>query len=71
MGPVIKTFVFLDTETTGLRRPNITELSMMGYRRIDLLDAPKDCSFPRVLTKILLHFNPEKIIEQQATEITG
>lgn len=67
----IQTFVFLDTETTGLSEPNITEISMIAYRRRDLLAASNDYPFPRVMTKILLHLNPEKCIDREAERITG
>lgn len=67
----IQTFVFLDTETTGLRLPNITELSMIAYRRRDLLTASAGNQFPRVMTKILLHINPNKFIEEEAQNISG
>lgn len=67
----IKTFVFFDTETTGLRKPNITELSMIAYRRRDLLSASPDNPLPRVMTKILLHLNPNKSIEDVAQDISG
>lgn len=67
----IQTFVFFDTETTGLRNPNITEISMIAYRRRDLLTASPDNPFPRVMTKILLHLNPNKSIEDVAQDISG
>jgi len=62
----IKTFVFFDTETTGLKHPNITELSMIAYRRRDLIEASNERPFPRVMTKILLHFNPEIGFEKKS-----
>lgn len=67
----IQTFVFLDTETTGLRSPDIIELSMVAYRRRDLLEASSQNPLPRVMTKILLHMKPNKVIDAQAEAISG
>lgn len=67
----IKTFVFFDTETTGFADPSITEISMIAYRRKDLLEATKELPFPRVMSKILLQLNPAKRIEDGAKEISG
>lgn len=67
----INTFVFFDIETTGLKHPNITEISMIAYRRKDLLGATGENPFPRVMTKMLLHLNPKKFIDLEAENLSG
>ncbi|KAM7539768.1 hypothetical protein Aperf_G00000023458 [Anoplocephala perfoliata] len=66
------TFIFFDTETTGLLRsnfhPRITELSMIAVNRFDLLN---DINVPRVLNKLTLCFNPLSGIHPKAAEISG
>ncbi|VUZ57708.1 unnamed protein product [Hymenolepis diminuta] len=66
------TFVFFDTETTGLLRedfhPRITELSMVAVNRVDLLNGVKT---PRVQNKISLCFNPLSEFHPVAAKISG
>lgn len=66
------TFIFLDTETTGLLKrnfhPRITELSMIAVDRFDLLN---DVNVPRVLNKLTLCFNPLSGIHPKAAELSG
>ncbi|XP_055315343.1 three-prime repair exonuclease 1 [Sitodiplosis mosellana] len=69
----IQTFVFFDTEATGLPCydvPKITELAMIACSREHLLEAAKN-KVPRVISKLLLPFNPCKNIHPDSTEITG
>lgn len=68
----IKTFVFLDLETTGLphlenNRTRITELCLAAIESTHLSMGV----YPRVQNKLNLCFNPQKAIQSQATLITG
>lgn len=72
-GTKINTFVFFDTETTGLpeyefNRTRITELTMIAAGRDHLMECDKTV-LPRVLHKLTLCINPRKLIT--STEITG
>lgn len=69
---MIKTFVFLDLETTGLphleyNKTKITEFCAVAVQasHIEL-----GC-FPRVHNKLALCFNPTKMIQPECTKITG
>ncbi|XP_012941377.1 uncharacterized protein LOC106012576 [Aplysia californica] len=68
----IRSFVFFDTETTGLpspgNRPKITELSFVALTREELLS--RNCA-PRALNKLTLCFNPGKRIGVHSSIITG
>lgn len=69
----ISTFVFFDIETTGLLTcdiPKITELAFTACMRDHLLKANKN-EVPRVVHKLLLPFNPQKVIHPDSTRITG
>lgn len=69
----IGTFVFFDIETTGLPGcdpPKITELAFTACLREHLLKTDKHKT-PRVLHKLLLPFNPQKVIKDESTRITG
>lgn len=69
----IQTFVFFDTEATGLPgcdAPKITELAMVACSRDHILGAAKN-KVPRVISKLLLPFNPCKNIHPDSTNITG
>lgn len=69
----ICTFVFFDIETTGLItciQPKITELAFTACTREHLLNSNKN-EIPRVLHKLLLPFNPQKVIQPESTRITG
>lgn len=70
----IQTFVFFDTEATGLlgfsNPPNITEMAFVACSREHLLEATKG-KIPRVISKLLLPVNPCKNIHPESTNITG
>lgn len=66
------TFVFLDLETTGLPQyefgaTKITELSLIAVQS----DHIRTGILPRVQNKLSLCFNPRKLIQTKAAEITG
>lgn len=68
----IKSFIFLDLETTGLphlenNRTKITELCMIGIQT----DHLRLGVVPRVQQKLTLCFNPWKRISDKSEEITG
>lgn len=68
----IKTFVFLDSETTGLpsaenNKTKITELCLTAVESEHIGLGV----YPRVQNKLSLCFNPFKIIHPIATEVTG
>lgn len=68
----IKTFVFLDSETTGLpsaenNRTKITELCLSAVQTEHLMLGVN----PRVQNKITICINPRKMIHPCASEITG
>lgn len=71
----INTFVFFDTETTGLPHTEIpptkiTELAFVACSREHLL-ATEINELPRVLHKVLLPIQPLKCILPDTTTITG
>lgn len=68
----IKTFVFLDIETTGLpsqehNKTKLTELSMIAVQA----DHIRLGVFPRVQNKLTFCFNPRKMVSLGAEELTG
>lgn len=68
----IKTFVFLDTETTGLPweenfKTRITEMSMVAVEA----DHIRLGVFPRVQNKLTFCFNPWKLISKTSEDMTG
>lgn len=68
----IKTFVFLDLETTGLPKfenntTKITELCCISVQSEHILLG----AVPRVQNKVSLCFNPSKLVNHQAENITG
>ena len=69
----IQTFVFLDTEATGLQntRPRITELSLVAVHREGLQQAAIGLALPRILNKLTLCFYPMKAISPRSSDITG
>lgn len=72
MNRQIKSFVFLDSETTGLplwekNRTKITELCFTVVSS----DHLKLGVFPRVQNKLTFCFNPRKYIDSGASKITG
>lgn len=74
---LIKSFVVLDLETTGLPhlenfKTRITELSIIAAARNHLTDASKNPNkLPRVLQKLNVCFYPNKLILPETTNITG
>ncbi|XP_022116321.1 three-prime repair exonuclease 1-like [Pieris rapae] len=71
----VATYVFLDLETTGLPsqeigKTRITEISLIAVKRNDFLDT-KQGNVPRVQHKVTLCLNPLRMIQPEATEITG
>lgn len=67
---LIKTFIFLDIETTGLSLPSITELCLVAVGRDALLKG--DIShFPRIMDKLCICVRPERRIGDTAAAITG
>ncbi|KAJ8924702.1 hypothetical protein NQ315_000853 [Exocentrus adspersus] len=68
----IKTFVFLDIETTGLpqmenNQTKITELCMVAVEASHIQLGV----FPRVQNKLNLCFNPRKLVSLESEEMTG
>jgi len=58
----IQTFIFLDLETTGLigDNPKITEIALIAVKRESIYNCGKNFP-PRVLHKLVLPINPQKI----------
>lgn len=68
----IKTFIFVDIETTGLpteehNKSKITELSMIAVQAQHISLGV----FPRVQNKLSLCFNPRKMVSLEAERLTG
>lgn len=73
--PEIKTFIFFDTETTGLpvfeyNRTQITEMAFVACSSEHLLDTSMN-NLPRVLQKLVVVVNPMRMIQPKSTELTG
>lgn len=73
---VFKSLVILDLETSGLPssggKTKITELSLLGVLTDHVLESNRKCEgTPRVLQKLSLCFYPQKMIDFEASEITG
>lgn len=71
----IKTFLFLDLEATGIpdyefNRTKITEIAMVACSKEHILKTDRNL-IPRVLHKLTLCVQPQKMIHPEATEITG
>ena len=67
------TFVFFDTETTGLpttHSPRITELSFCAVERSQFLNASPS-SPPRVTNRLNICIDPIREIEPAASKISG
>ena len=65
------TFIFLDLETTGLRKPvEITELSLIAVERAHIINSSKTKRIPRLLDKLTTCVRPTKEIESQASMVT-
>ncbi|XP_063792381.1 three prime repair exonuclease 2 isoform X2 [Pseudophryne corroboree] len=77
MGSLVRTFIFLDLEATGLNQddPKITEVSLVAVHVSSLRNPVHDDSgklqLPRVLDKLSLCVDPGKPLTQKAAEITG
>ncbi|XP_040178791.1 three prime repair exonuclease 2-like [Rana temporaria] len=77
MGSLVKTFIFLDLEATGLNgtRPKITELCLVAVHASSLKNPTTNDSgeiqLPRVLDKLCLCVDPGKPFTPIASEITG
>ena len=72
MASQAKTFVFFDTESTGLPNqanpPKITELSFLAVSKGELNGESTEL---RVINKLTLCFNPEKEITPTAADVSG
>ena len=70
--PKIATYVFCDTETTGLPTrnniPSITELCFIAVGRKTMRNKDED---PRVVHKLLICLNPKQPVQAKAKEISG
>lgn len=79
----IKTFIFLDLETSGLPWDNpvkITEISLVAAKREHILDIHSGISkenscivefLPRVLNKVSFTIYPSKLIHPIASAVSG
>ncbi|XP_029662012.1 uncharacterized protein LOC115234807 isoform X2 [Formica exsecta] len=69
----IQTFIFFDLETTGLIQgkimPRITEIALVAVTRESICNCNK-ASLPRVLHKLILPINPQKIIPPTVAYMT-
>ncbi|XP_025262519.1 uncharacterized protein LOC105249217 isoform X1 [Camponotus floridanus] len=69
----IQTFIFFDLKTTGLIQeklmPRITEIALIAVGRESICNSNK-ASLPRVLQKLILPINPQKIIPPNVEYIT-
>lgn len=68
----IKTFVFLDSETTGLPylENNMTRITELCFVAVESAHIRLGV-YPRVQNKLSLCFNPKKYIQKEASDITG
>ncbi|XP_075042172.1 three prime repair exonuclease 2-like [Mixophyes fleayi] len=77
MGSLVKTFIFLDLEGTGLTEynPKITELALVAVHESSLKNPDRDASgqlqLPRVQDKICLCVNPDKALTESALKLTN
>lgn len=69
----IQTFIFFDLETTGLIlgkvMPKITEIALVAVRRESIYNCNKN--LPRILHKLVLPINPQKIIPSDVANMTS
>ncbi|MEN2498954.1 MAG: nucleic acid binding [Marteilia pararefringens] len=65
-----KILMFMDFETTSLKDPQPTELSLIAININDLFNC-KNEQIPRILNKLSVCFNPEKQVDPDAEKITG
>jgi len=70
----IQTFVFFDIETTGLIQgkimPRITEIALIAVSRESICNGNKN-ALPRVLHKLVLPVNPQKVIPPNVEHMTS
>lgn len=70
----IRTFIFFDLETTGLisgnKIPKITEIALVAVTRESIYKSSKT-SLPRVLHKLVLPINPQKVIPVNVQHMTS
>lgn len=70
---MIKTFIFLDLETTGLitrnYMPKITEMSLIAVSRTAICNATNIS--PRILQKLVLPIYPNVSISKDIQKLTG
>ncbi|KAK5642391.1 hypothetical protein RI129_008558 [Pyrocoelia pectoralis] len=68
----IKTFIFLDSETTGLpfRESNKTRITELCFIAVQS-DHISVGVFPRIQNKLHFCFNPRKFIDPEASQVTG
>ncbi|XP_068105866.1 three prime repair exonuclease 2 [Hyperolius riggenbachi] len=77
MESLVKTYIFIDLEATGLNRdqPKITELCMVAVHAISInnpvTDESGEVQLPRVMDKLCLCVDPGKPLTKTASEITG
>ncbi|XP_069501447.1 three prime repair exonuclease 2-like isoform X2 [Ambystoma mexicanum] len=78
MSSSIKSFVFIDLETTGLPRdrPKVTEICLLAVHRTSLENPTCDSAtgalkLPRMVDKLCLLFDPDKLVTPQAAQMTG
>jgi len=69
----IQTYVFFDLETTGLIQgkifPRITEIALVAVSRESICNSNKP--LPRVLHKLVLPVNPQKVIPPTVENLTS
>lgn len=70
----IQTFVFFDLETTGLIQgkvmPRVTEIALVAVSKESICNSNKN-SLPRILHKLVLPVNPQKIIPPKVQHMTS
>ncbi|KMQ90054.1 three prime repair exonuclease 2 [Lasius niger] len=70
----IQTFVFFDLETTGLihgkMMPRITEIALVAVARESMICNSNKVPAPRVLHKLILPINPQKVIPPNVEYMT-
>lgn len=70
----IQTFIFFDLETTGLisgnQIPRITEIALVAVARKSIKSNDSKTSLPRVLHKLVLPINPQKVIPANVQHMT-
>ena len=65
----VNSLVFFDIETTGLVKPEITELNFCSVERSQFLKCQRG-KLPRITNRLNLCIKPSKTIEPKAAEIT-